>query len=625
MATTTANPEGRACVYHGSAGGLGATADWTAEADEVNAQFGRSVATAGDVNGDGYADVIVGAPNADYIATNEGAVFAFYGSATGISDSGAFFVGGGQAGSYFGDSLSTAGDVNGDGYSDVIIGSENYDGGEPGEGRAVVLYGSSLGLSPVSFLSIEGDQAFAQFGNSVSTAGDVNGDGYSDVIIGAEGYDNGQTDEGAAFVYFGSAAGLSTVADWVGEGNQASPAYGGSVSTAGDVNGDGYSDVIVGARYYDFGHTDEGMVFLYFGNASRGVALAPQQRRADDLAPIAAGGRSRESGSFRLTALGRTPFGRGRVRLEWEVKPLGQPFDGTGTGQSAWTDTGTAGAALNELVGGLDPGAQHWRMRLLYDPATTPLAGAGRWFSVPWNGWEERDLTVSPFIGGQVWEDRDADGIMESGETRLAGLLVRLLDAVGTPLQTTVTGGDGSYRFDVGSGHSLRVQFVAPDGWTFTLADQGIDDLVDSDANTATGETALVAPPFDAQDELRWSAGLLRVGVCFPPDEPLYIYAMTLTTDGNDYPVLHFQDPNQPGDVTGYNIYRSNDAGLPHSRVAAGCRRRDRHGRGGAEQAVGGHQRRRAAGRNLVLPGGALQPRLPARHRGGPVVTGALT
>ena len=81
----------------------------------------------------------------------------------------------------------------------------------------------------------------------MATAGDVNGDGYADVIVGAAHYDNGQTDEGRAFVYHGAATGLGTAAAWTAEGNQASAVFGVSVGTAGDVNGDGYADVIVGA------------------------------------------------------------------------------------------------------------------------------------------------------------------------------------------------------------------------------------------------------------------------------------------------------------------------------------------------------------------------------------------
>jgi hypothetical protein len=556
--------EGRAYVYHGSAAGLSTTADWTAEGDQIWAVFGHSVSTAGDVNGDGYADVIVGAYLSYNVEWDEGTVFVYHGSPAGLSPTADWTAESNQADAYFGKSVSTAGDVNGDGYADVIVGADSYDNGEWEEGRAYVYHGSAAGLSDTAEWVIESDQDYAYLGFSVSTAGDVNGDGYADVIVGASFYDNVETDEGRACVYLGSSVGLSTTADWATESDQDYAHFGTSVSTAGDVNGDGYADVIVGAIGFSNGDLGEGKAFVYYGNDGPGLALQPQQRRADNLAPIAHGGRSRESGSFRLAVLGHTPFGRGRVWPEWEVKPLGQPFDGTGTVQSVGSDSGTAGAAFNELITGLDPGAHHWRVRLRYDPVTTPLQLASRWFTVPWNGWEERDLTVSPYLGGWVWEDRDGDGIMQPNEPRLYGVLVQLLDDTGSLLHTKVTAGDGSYGFDTGSGGPLRIRFEAPVGWTFTLPDLGIDDLLDSDADTVTGETALITPPFDSLDEERWSAGIRRVGICWPPDETVYIYNVTLTTDGNEYPVLHFQDPNQRSAVTGYNVYRSSDAGLPH-------------------------------------------------------------
>src|SRR6185436_13503605 len=95
----------------------------------------------------------------------------------------------------------------------------------------------------------EGNQSFAGFGVSVATAGDDNGDGYADVIVGASAYSNGQTGEGRAFVYHGSPAGLATAPDWTAEGEQQGASFGISVGTAGDVNGDGYDDVIVGANF----------------------------------------------------------------------------------------------------------------------------------------------------------------------------------------------------------------------------------------------------------------------------------------------------------------------------------------------------------------------------------------
>ena len=111
--------------------------------------------------------------------------------------------------------------MNGDGYADVIVGASYYDNGQTDEGRAYVYHGSAAGLSATAAWTAESDQAGAYFGGSVATAGDVNGDGYSDVIVGASSYDNGEADEGRAYVYHGSAAGLSATPAWTAESDQA--------------------------------------------------------------------------------------------------------------------------------------------------------------------------------------------------------------------------------------------------------------------------------------------------------------------------------------------------------------------------------------------------------------------
>jgi hypothetical protein len=266
--------EGRAYVYYGSVSGLSSTPDWTGESDQADAYFGTSVSTAGDVNGDGYSDVIIGAYYYDNGETNEGRAYVYYGSLSGLSSTPDWTGESDQTDAYFGTSVSTAGDVNGDGYSDVIIGAYRYDNGEQDEGMAYIYYGSVSGLSLIPDWTGESNQAQAYFGNSVSFAGDVNGDGYSDVIVGAPNYDNDESSEGRAYVYYGSAEGLSQTPDWTGESNQVYAFFGTSVSTAGDVNGDGYSDVIVGANWCDNGHPDEGMAFVYYGS-SEGLSSTP--------------------------------------------------------------------------------------------------------------------------------------------------------------------------------------------------------------------------------------------------------------------------------------------------------------------------------------------------------------
>jgi len=161
------------------------------------------------------------------------------------------------AGAEFGYALGTAGDVNGDGYSDVIVGAHTYDTAG-NDGKVFVYYGSASGLSTTADWTAVSDQAFpTYFGTSVDTAGDVNNDGYDDIIIAADYYDSyvddGYSNDGWVFVYYGSASGLDnggsrltgtpTNADWTAAGIEWDASFGWEVSTAGDVNGDGYLSI----------------------------------------------------------------------------------------------------------------------------------------------------------------------------------------------------------------------------------------------------------------------------------------------------------------------------------------------------------------------------------------------
>jgi hypothetical protein len=391
--------EGRATVYHGSATGLAATPAWTAESDQLNAHFGTSVGTAGDVNGDGYSDVIVGAPDYNNGQTDEGRAYVYHGSAGGLLSAPTWTAESDQGNAELGTSVGTAGDVNGDGYADVVIGAPYYYNGQTDEGRATVYYGGALGLGTAPVWEAESNHDDAQLGYSVGTAGDVNGDGYADVIIGAPRYENGQTAEGQACVYLGSSTGLSTTADRTTESDQDDAQLGYSVGTAGDVNGDGYADVIVGAWLYNGGQTSEGRVFLYYGNGGDGLHMLPRQWRSYGTTPIAHLGMPDSDTTFQISLIGRSPAGREDVRLQYQVAPLGTPFDATGviSGTSGWTDVLTTGVEITQTVNGLTPGtAYNWRVRLLYRPGNALGLPAGRWIHIPWNGWNEADLRTGP-------------------------------------------------------------------------------------------------------------------------------------------------------------------------------------------------------------------------------------
>ena len=256
-----------------AASGLSIIADWTAEFDQLAARLGYSVARAGDVNGDGYDDIIIAAPYYDNGQSNEGQVFVYHGSTSGLSLAANWTAAGEQAAALFGKVVAGAGDVNGDGYDDVIIGSE-YENGQTEEGRAYVYYGSTAGLDSLTFWTAEGNQASTFFSDAVAGAGDINGDGYDDIIIGAPDYDNGQSDEGKVSVYYGHSGGLNATPDWEIESDQGAAYLGIAVGTAGDVNNDGYADIIVGESRYDHGQESEGGAFVYHGSAA-GLGSSP--------------------------------------------------------------------------------------------------------------------------------------------------------------------------------------------------------------------------------------------------------------------------------------------------------------------------------------------------------------
>ncbi len=405
--------EGRAFVHHGSASGLSAGALWTGEGNQVVANYGVSVAGAGDVNGDGFSDVIVGADLYDSVpglTVDNGRANVYLGSATGLPAAGVNWWWAGGTDERAAAAVGSAGDVNRDGYADVIVGSPRYTNGsfQNEEGRALVFHGSAAGVSSPASWEIESNRANAHYGASVGTAGDVNGDGYADTIVGAPGYEFA---EGRAFVYHGSGTGLSTTEAWFADIDVSGAALGTSVASAGDVNADGYGDVVVGIPFLGDDADLLSSIGLALGNDTGGLSLVPQQRRADDSAPIAQLGAGDDPSGFRLAAIGRTPFGRGRVRMESEVKVLGTSFDLTGTQiATPWTDSGLAGTALNEPVTGAADTVHHWRVRAAFDPVTTPLAPAGRWLTVPRNGREEADLRLPAAPAGRVPDDNAVAG-----------------------------------------------------------------------------------------------------------------------------------------------------------------------------------------------------------------------
>ncbi|MBW4641106.1 MAG: FG-GAP repeat protein [Gloeocapsa sp. UFS-A4-WI-NPMV-4B04] len=256
-------------------------------------RLGSSVSNAGDVNGDGFDDILIGAPSATRNGQNgAGESYVVFGSSGGFSanfnlstlnGSNGFVITGINAFDSSGDSVSSAGDINGDGFDDLIIGA---DGADP-NGQSYVVFGSSGEFSAnLNLSTLNGSNGFAinginqsdYSGSSVSSAGDINGDGFDDILIGAPGADfNGQNLAGESYVVFGSSGefsanlNLSTLNGSNGfkiNGIDVNNRSGRSVSLAGDVNGDGFDDILIGAPGAHFnGQYNAGESYVVFGSS----------------------------------------------------------------------------------------------------------------------------------------------------------------------------------------------------------------------------------------------------------------------------------------------------------------------------------------------------------------------
>ncbi len=256
--------EGVAYVFYSNAGVFGTAPNFTFERNIAGAKLGSSVAIAGDIDGDGDLDIVLGAPLAENTAADEGAMYVHL-NRNGFGNTPDASLFGGQGAAFFGGSVASAGDVNGDGLADFMAGAIGFDAAFTNAGLLRVYYGSANLDVAADFIKDGGNQAM-RFGSSVASAGDINGDGFGDIIVGAAEFTNSEIGEGAAFIYTGSATGLVAAPLARLEPNQASAGFGSSVAGVGDVNGDGFGDMTVGAPIFDVtAGNNEGAAFLYLG------------------------------------------------------------------------------------------------------------------------------------------------------------------------------------------------------------------------------------------------------------------------------------------------------------------------------------------------------------------------
>lgn len=223
--------EGAAYVFFGASAlsntirlNSGGSADMTVLGKAGSDYLGRSLSGGGDVNRDGFDDLIVGAERYNGVGDNRGAVYVFFGS-TSLSGTHDLFAGGtpdvtviGRSNyDYLGNSVSGAGDIDDDGFDDIVMGAYRNDSGGSNSGAIYVLYGSSslsgttknlAGDSPAE-LTIMGKASGDDLGKGISNIGDVNVDGIADILGGAWRNDDGGSDSGAAYLFFGSTSRLT--------------------------------------------------------------------------------------------------------------------------------------------------------------------------------------------------------------------------------------------------------------------------------------------------------------------------------------------------------------------------------------------------------------------------------
>jgi hypothetical protein len=346
---------GRAYLIYGSSsltnialGSLTSTQGIIITGESSYSFTGCSVNIGGDVNGDGKADMLIGAYG---YSSSTGRVYLIYGSSSltnialgSLTSTQGITITGVSANSFTGISVNIGGDVNGDGKADMLIGAHGY---SSDTGQGYLIYGSSsltdiaLGsLTSTRGIIITGESANSETGYSVSIGGDVNGDGKADMLIGAYGY---SSKIGRVYLIYGSSSltniALGSLTSTQGiaiTGESLDSKTGGSVSIGGDVNGDGKADMLIGAPAYS---SDTGRVYLIYGSSS--------------LSNIALGSLTSTQG-LTITGDSTSLYTGGSVSIGGDVNGDGQP-DMLIAAPAYSSDTGRVSLLYGSLVATMRP------------------------------------------------------------------------------------------------------------------------------------------------------------------------------------------------------------------------------------------------------------------------------
>lgn len=354
---------GRVSVHHGSWFGPHPAADWVANGGQRGEHLGHAVVALGDLNGDGFDDLIVSAPDHDRELPvpdpakhalvgspptpwdrDHGRVAVYAGSAAGLSSLPVWKQSGVEPEEHFGIALA-AGDLNGDGFDDLVIGAAGTSGGR---GAVFVFHGSASGPDMFPDLILLAPTQETGMGTSVAADGDANGDGFDDLLVGQP-----KVLGGKAWIYLGSAQGVDAQGAEISQAvNYVRTSFGETLAWAGDVDADGLDDVLVGDPNFfaSGGHGGGGLakagaVYLALGTAtgSQPAVLFAFGDTAGGRAGAALAGAGDLDNDgrddFGYSAPGLTAGGIVRGRVEWLRKPDASNPDTMSEIQSP--DTGT--------------------------------------------------------------------------------------------------------------------------------------------------------------------------------------------------------------------------------------------------------------------------------------------